>query len=333
MKKKPDMLLPEEYNLPREVTVIEGKDATPHLQFTSKMVTLYKQTYGEISPFFFGIRDGKIVGARCKKCKQVMVPAASWHCPNCNFASMEPVELPHHGVLAATAPITFFPSASFVGQAPFCRGYVDIATDAPSASFLPCRLRTTTGIPRPGIFVKGVEVKIVFEDERPGTILDIFAVPMGEIPAKLRKKEPLLASQLNLEKPPVPKITENKKFKAPFTAALKDVKAMAAKVTKGSRASKDLAGHHYAIGVKTGGGKFAMIIADGKLRVVDTPPAKLSFTMTAEDPTVLTRWVKGGSLSDAVMEGLLWLPNLEAFPPLYALDRLPRSIRRDQEEK
>ncbi|HET6350327.1 MAG TPA: zinc ribbon domain-containing protein, partial [Candidatus Krumholzibacteria bacterium] len=261
MKKKPDVLLPEEYNLPREVTVIEGKDATPHLQFTTKMVTLYKQTYGEMSPFFFGIRDGKIVGARCKKCKQVMVPAASWHCPNCDFAHMDPVNLPHRGVLAATAPITFFPSASFVGQAPFCRGYVDIATDAPSASFLPCRLRTTTGIPRPGIFVKGVEVKIVFEDDRQGTILDIFAVPMSEVPARLRDKEPLLASKLNLKNPPVPKITAGAKWKAPFAAAVKDVKSMAASVTKGSRASKDLAGHSYTIGVKTGGGTFALIIA------------------------------------------------------------------------
>jgi hypothetical protein len=236
-------------------------------------------------------------------------------------------------VLAATAPITFFPSASFVGQAPFCRGYVDIATDAPVVSFLPCRLRTTTGIPRPGIFVKGVDLKIVFEDDRQGTILDIFAVPMSEVPARLRAKEPLLASQLNLEKPSLPKVTENRKWKDPFKAALKDVKSMAASVTKGSRASKDLAGHKLSIGVRTGGGKFAMLIADGKLRVVDTLPRTVAFTMIAEDPTVLSKWVKGGSLSDAVMEGLLWLPNLEAFPPLYALDRLPRSIRRDREEK
>lgn len=333
MKKKPEMLLPEEYNLPKEVTVIEGKDRTPHLQFTTKMVTLYKQTYGELSPFFFGIRDGKLIGARCKKCRQVMVPAASWHCPNCNFATMEPVHLPHRGVLAATAPITFFPSASFVGQAPFCRGYVDVATDAPIASFLPCRLRTTTGIPRPGIFVKGIEVKIVFEDDRQGTILDIFAVPMSEVPARLRTKEPLHASQLRLEKPSTPKIAANQKWKDPFKAALKDVKSMASSVTKGSRASKDLAGHRLSIGVRTGGGSFALVIADSKLRVVDTPPKSVAFTMTAEDPAVISKWVKGGSLSDAVMEGRLWLPNLEAFPPLYALDRLPRSIRRDREEK
>jgi hypothetical protein len=236
-------------------------------------------------------------------------------------------------VLAATAPITFFPSASFVGQAPFCRGYVDIATDAPVASFLPCRLRTTTGIPRPGIFVKGVELKIVFEDDRQGTILDIFAVPMAEIPARLRKKEPLLASQLNLGKPSVPKITENKKWKDPFKQALKDVQSLARGVTKGSRASKDLAGHRLTIGVNTGGGRFSMIIADGTLRISEPRPKTTAFTMSAEDPSVFSKWVRGGSLSDAVMEGRLWLPNLEAFPPLYALDRLPRSIRRDAEER
>jgi len=330
---KREMIIPPDYNLPKEVTVIAGKDGTPYLQFNTGMLTLYKQTYGEISRFFMGLKEGKLIGARCKKCHQVMVPAATWHCPDCDFAPMEEVTLPHQGVLAATAPITFFPSATFIGKAPFCRGYVDVATKAPVASFLPCRLRTTTGIPRPGIFVKGIEVKLVFADERQGTILDVFAVPMSEVPAKLRKKEPLLASQLNLEDPPVPKIKEGSKWKAPFAAAMKDMKTMASKVTKGSRAAKDLADRSHTIGVKTGGGKFGMVIANGKFRIVDTLPKKVSFTMTAEDPVVFTKWVKGGSLSDAVMEGLLWLPNLESFPALYALDRLPRSIRRDDEER
>ena len=34
-------------------------------------------------------------------------------------------------------------------------------------------------------------------------------------------------------------------------------------------------------------------------------------------------------LTDAAVEGALWLPNREAFAVLPALDRLPRSIRRD----
>ncbi|HEU4363938.1 MAG TPA: zinc ribbon domain-containing protein [Candidatus Krumholzibacteria bacterium] len=330
---KREMIIPPGYNLPKEVAEIEGKDGETYLQFNTGMLTLYKQTYGEMSRFFIGLREGELLGARCRKCKQVMVPAATWHCPDCNFAPMEEIALPHRGVLAATAPITFFPSATFVGKAPFCRGYIDIARDAPAASFLPCRLRTTTGIPRPGIFVKGLDVKLVFEDNRQGTILDIFAVPMSEVPEKLRNKEPLLASQLNLANPPVPEIREDKKWAPAFKSALSDMRAMAAKITPGSRAAKDLADRSHTIGVKTGGGEFCMAIANGRLEIADKAPKQVDFTMTVEDPVVFTRWVKGGSLSDAVMEGLLWLPNLEAFPALYALDRLPRSIRRAEEEK
>ena len=81
-----------------------------------------------------GLKEGRLIGARCEGCGQVMVPAASWHCPHCNFAELKEVELPHRGVLAQTAPITIFPSASFLGDAPFCRGYVDVATGAPAAS-------------------------------------------------------------------------------------------------------------------------------------------------------------------------------------------------------
>ena len=330
---KREMIIPPGYNLPKEVSEIEGKDGDTYLQFNTGMLTLYKQTYGELSRFFMALREGELLGARCGKCKQVMVPAATWHCPDCNFVPMEEITLPHRGVLAATAPITFFPSATFVGKAPFCRGYVDVARDAPVASFLPCRLRTTTGIPRPGIFVKGLELKIVFEDSRQGTILDIFAVPMSEVPEKLRNKEPLLASQLNLESPPVPHIREDKKWAPAYRTALDLMQGMASKVVPGSRAAKDLADRSHTIGVRTGGGEFSIAIMDGRLEISDPVPRQVDFTMTVEDPIVFTQWVKGGSLSDAVMEGLLWVPNLAAFPALYALDRLPRSIRRDEEER
>ncbi len=151
-----------EFQLPREVSEVIGKDDKKYLQFNTSMVTLYKQTYGELSRFFFRLKEGKLIGSHCEKCGQVMVPAATWHCPMCNFIEMKEIELPHKGILAATAPITIFPSATFIGDAPFCRGYVDVATFAKIASFLPSRLRTTRGLPRPGIFVKGLELKLVF---------------------------------------------------------------------------------------------------------------------------------------------------------------------------
>ena len=127
---KREMILGEAWNLPREVGEVKGKDPGTYLQFNSHMVTFYQQTYGELSRFFLALREGRLIGSRCPRCGQVNVPAATWHCPTCDFVEMEEVDLPHRGVLAATAPITIFPSASFIGDAPFARGYVDVATDA-----------------------------------------------------------------------------------------------------------------------------------------------------------------------------------------------------------
>jgi uncharacterized OB-fold protein len=323
------MILGEAWNLPREVSEVKGKDPGTYLQFNTHMVTFYQQTYGELSRFFLGLREGRLIGARCPTCKQVMVPAATWHCPTCNFVEMKEVELPHKGVLAATAPITIFPSASFIGDAPFARGYVDVALDAPIASFLPARLRTTTGMPRPGIFVKGLELKLVFEDERVGSIRDIFWVPMSEVPAKLREKKTLLASALDFAAPSQPSVEKSAGGKKALGEAMTAIRAMAAKVAKSPRAQKDLAGRTHVIGVRTGGGDFALHVASGAISVEDALPKKPDFVMVAADPAVFTRWVADGSLTDAAVEGKLWLPHKEAFGVLPILDRLPRSVRRD----
>ncbi len=324
-----DMILGQVWNLPREVGEIEGKDPGTYLAFNTHMVTFYQQTYGELSRFFLALRQGRLVGSRCPKCQQVNVPAQTWHCPTCDFAEMEEVDLPHRGVLAATAPITIFPSASFIGDAPFARGYVDVATDAPIASFMPSRLRTTTGLPRPGIFVKGVELKLVFEDERIGSIRDVFWVPMSEVPAKLRQRTPLLASELDFARPRAPAVERSKAAERSLAEALAAMRELAGKVKKSQRAQKDLAGRKHSIGVKTGGGNFTIQVAAGAVRVGGGLPSKADFVMVAQDPAVFSRWVADGSLTDAAVEGKLWLPHKEAFGVLPILDRLPRSVRRD----
>lgn len=323
------MILGDVWNLPREVSEVKGKDPGTFLQFNTHMVTFYQQTYGELSRFFLALRDGRLIGSRCGICRQVMVPAATWHCPTCDFAEMKEVDLPHRGVLAATAPITIFPSASFIGDAPFARGYVDVATDAPIATFLPSRLRTTTGLPRPGIFVKGVELKLVFEDVRIGSIRDIFWVPMSEVPAKLRDRKPLLASALNFETPPAPAVERSKAREKALKDALAAMKTLAGKISKSPRAQKDLSGRTHAIGIKTGGGDFTLRVASSAIRIEEGLPKKPDFVMVTKDPGVFTRWVADGSLTDAAVEGNLWLPHKEAFGILPILDRLPRSVRRD----
>lgn len=324
-----EMVLKPEFNLPKETSEILGKDGKKYLQFNTSMATLYQQTYGEHSRFFFALKEGRLIGSKCTNCGQVMVTAATWNCPMCNFAEMKEVTLPQHGILAQTAPITIFPSTSFIGQAPFCRGYVDVARNAKIASYLPSRLRTTTGIPRPGIFVKGIELKLVFADKRVGSILDIFWVPMSEVPAKLRKKEMLLESDLNFESPKLPKIKLNKDLKSVYASMMQSLKEMSANVSKSKRAQANLAGKKFRIGVKTGGGDFTFIIEKNKMGIAPGATGKTDFTIVAENPKVFIDWINDGSLTDAVVEGALWLPSREAFIILPTLDRLPRSIRRD----
>lgn len=324
-----EQILKAVWNLPREVNELKGKDPGTFLEFNTHMVTFYKQTYGELSRFFLAVRDGRLIGSQCPKCRQVLVPASTWHCPECDFAGMSEVDLPHQGVLAATAPITIFPSASFIGDAPFCRGYVDVARDAPAASFLPARLRTTTGLPRPGLFVKGLELKLVFEDQRRGSIRDLFFVPMSEVPERLRGKRTLLASELDFTSPPTPQVSRSAAGERALREALAAMRAMAEKIGRSPRAQKDLAGQASVIGFHTGGGDFTMHVAQGRIRLDDGLAARVDFTMVAADPALFTRWVADGSLTDAAVEGSLWLPHKEAFGVLPILDRLPRSVRRD----
>lgn len=328
-EKEKQMVIRPEFNLPMEVSEIMGRDGNKYLQFNTSMVTLYKQTYGELSKFFMAIKEGRLVGSHCEKCDQVMVPAATWHCPNCNFAEMKEIDLPHRGILAATAPITIFPSATFIGEAPFCRGYVDVATDHKIASFLPSRLRTTTGLPRPGIFVKGTLLKLVFKDKREGTILDIFWVPMSEVPEKLRDKRTLLASELSFETPKPPQIKYNPDFKTVFDRAISALEEMSKNIKKSPRAQENLAGKKCAIGVRTAGGDFTIYIAKNQMKIQHKIQRDVTFTLVAHDPQIFIKWVNDGSLTDAAVEGLLWLPHREAFMVLPVLDRLPRSIRRD----
>lgn len=322
-------VLPVDFNLERDVSEIKGRDGETYLQFTTHMVTFYQQTYGEHSRFFMALRDGRLIGARCSSCQQVMVPAATWHCPNCDFAEMTEIDLPHRGVLVHTAPITIFPSASFLGDAPFARGYVDVATDAPIASFLPSRLRTTTGLERPGIFVQGTELKLVFEDDRQGSIRDIFWVPMDEVPEELRDKKPLLASELDFTTPEPPTVEADDAKAAALTEAMTAMNQLAADIARSRRAQADLAGRDHLVGVTTGGGDFSIRVADSQMSLVDGIPDNAEHTLVADDPGIFTRWVHDGSLTDAAVEGSLWLPHKQAFQLLPILDRLPRSTRRD----
>jgi hypothetical protein len=152
---------------------------------------------------------------------------------------------------------------------------------------------------------------------------------MKEVPAHLQEKEPLLASELAFESPPLPEVKVSKEFEITFKSAIASVQELAEKVKRSQRAQNDLKDRKHSIAVKTGGGNFSILIDKGYLKVIPELLKKCDFTMVANDPQIFTNWVNDGSLTDAAVEGTLWLPSKEAFTVLPILDRLPRSIRRD----
>lgn len=326
-------VIPQGFNLEQGVRPVTGLDGVECLEFASSMHTLYWQTYGEHSRFFQALVDGRLIGARCPECGLVLVPPMTWRCPDCNFREMESIDLPNRGVLIATAPITIFPPANRDGQAPYSRGYVDVAVGTNKASFMPARLETTTGLPRPGIFVKGTQLRLVFEDEREGRITDVFWIPEQEVPSHLRDEYPLHASQLQFSDPKPPEIQHTEAMEKAFGDVFSALQGMADTAARSSRAQENLEAVGYLlIGVKTGGGDFCLLIDEGRLVVLPELEGELDFTMQAEDPSVFADWVNNGSLTDAAVEGKLWLPHRQAFSALPALDRVPRSVRRDTKE-
>ena len=321
--------LPVDFNLESEVSEIEGRDGETYLQFTTHMVTFYKQTYGEHSRFFMALRDGRLIGAHCSQCKQVMVPAATWHCPNCNFAEMTEIDLPHRGVLAYTAPITIFPSASFLGDAPFARGYVDVATEAPIASFLPSRLRTTTGLERPGIFVKGIEFQARLRGRAPGLDPRHLLGADDRGPAGAARQEALARLRARFHDTRTAGCPQGRRQDGcPGGGDHRDAQARGRRWQEPSSPGRPC--RSPAPGrCQYRGGDFSISVADSRLSIVEGLSAGAEHTLVADDPAIFTRWVHDGSLTDAAVEGTLWLPHKEAFQLLPVLDRLPRSTRRD----
>ena len=178
---------------------IEGED---YLIVNDAMYTFYQRTKGEFSRFFLALKDDKkILGCKCSKCGLVRVPPFLTHCPDCDFAPTDLIEVEQVGKMNSTPPITYFATALFQHMAPYGRGRV-LLQGADTA--LSVNLYTTTGILVPGIISKGTEVKVVFRDNRIGDMTDIFCVPTAELNEQQRTKKGLQESEIDWEKPTEP---------------------------------------------------------------------------------------------------------------------------------
>ena len=329
MKKQKEKIIPSYYipDVGSHITTIEGRD---YLIANDAMYTFYRRTKGEFSPFFLALRDEKrLLGCKCTKCGLVRVPPFLTHCPDCNFAPTELIEVDQVGTMNSTPPITYFATSLFQHMAPYGRGRV-IFKGADTA--MSVNLYTTTGILVPGIIKKGTEVKLVFRDNRIGEVRDVFCVPTAELTREQIKKKGLQESEIDWEKPvepPLPKASEQD-IKV-YKEALKEVKTIIGEMNTNERARKDIAGWKRNIVVKTRGGQFAIIINNGDIRVGERKLPSYDFKIVCEDPrTLLDGLAYKGAITDSVINKKLWISKNMEFSTIFKLDRMARSVARSK---
>ena len=329
MNKKKVKLIDDAY-IPGKESFIESIDGKDYLIANDAMYTFYRRTKGEFSEFFLALRDQRrLLGCKCQKCGLVRVPPFCTHCPDCNFAPTEVVEVEQVGIMNSTPPITYFATSMFQHMAPYGRGRV-IFKGADTATSV--NLYTTTGILVPGIIKKGTEVKLVFRNNRIGEMTDVFCVPASELNKTQLKKKGLLESEINWEAPREPRFGKGtKKDTDRFKQALDEIKSVIKEMNENPRAKKDIAAWKRNILVKVKGGSFTIAINNGKIMASEAKPKKVDFIMACEDiNTLLDGLAYRGAITDSVINKKLWISKNMEFTTVFKLDRMARSLARSK---
>lgn len=322
-------VIPTEY-IPEVGSHIETIDDQDYLITNDAMYTFYQRTKGEFSPFFLSMRDDKkLLGCKCSKCGLVRVPPFLTHCPDCDFAPTELIEVEQVGVMNSTPPITYFATSLFQHMAPYGRGRV-IFNGADTA--MSVILYTTTGILVPGIITKGTEVKLIFKDNRIGEMTDVFCVPTTELTQEQVNKKGLQESEIDWESPVEPEFPEvSDKDVADYNAALKEIKSIIEEMNANERARKDIAGWKRDILIKTMGGRFAISIDDGNIELEERELTSPDFVMVCKNPrTLLDGLAYRGAITDSVINKKLWISKNMEFNTIFKLDRMARSVARSK---
>jgi uncharacterized OB-fold protein len=320
----------DEKYIPDVGSQIESIDGKDYLITNDAMYTFYRRTKGEFSPFFLALKNEKrLLGCKCTQCGLVRVPPFLTHCPDCNFAPTELVEVDQVGFMNSTPPITYFATSLFQHMAPYGRGRV-VFKGADTAMSM--NLYTTTGILVPGIIEKGTEVKLIFRDKRIGEMTDVFCVPTAELGKEQIMKKGLLESEINWESPIEPELPEaSDQDVAVYNQALEEMKSIVGEMNSNERARKDIAGWKRDIQVRTKGGQFALSIDDGGIRLEERVLVSPDFIMVCEDPrTLLDGLAYRGAITDSVINKKLWISKNMEFNTIFKLDRMARSVARSK---
>jgi uncharacterized OB-fold protein/putative sterol carrier protein len=324
-----ERVIPSKY-IPEKGSHVEAIDGKQYLIANDAMYTFYQRTKGEFSAFFLALRDEKkLLGCKCSNCSLVRVPPFLTHCPDCNFAPTELIEVEQVGVMNTTPPITYFATSLFQDMAPYGRGRV-IFKGADTA--MSVNLYTTSGILVPGMIKKGTEVKLVFRDRRIGEMTDVFCVPTAELSPEQIQRKGLQESEIDWESPVEPAMPEvTAEDSARYRDAYAEIRSIIEDMNRNERARKDIAGWKREVLVKTKGGEFTIVIDDGDIRIDEIRGLSPDFVMVCEDPrTLLDGLAYRGAITDAVINKRLWISKNTEFTTIFKLDRMARSVARSR---
>lgn len=330
MEKK--KVIDEQY-IPDVGSHIETIDGKEYLITNDAMYTFYRRTKGELSPFFLALKNEKrLLGCRCTTCGMVRVPPFLTHCPDCNFAPTELVEVGQVGIMNTTPPITYFATSLFQHMAPYGRGRV-IFKGADTA--MSVNLYTTTGILVPGIVKKGTEVKLVFRDKRIGEMTDVFCIPTAELTQEEIHKEGLQESEINWETPQEPSLPPaSEEDMARYTKAMGEMKGLIEDMNGNESARKAIAGWKRDIQVRTRGGQFTILINDGDIEMEERVLSSPDFIMVCDDiTTLLDGLAYRGAITDSIINKKIWISKNMEFNTIFKLDRMARFLVRSKKTK
>lgn len=132
----------------------------------------YKWSAGPIGTRFLEeLKNGRIMGTRCPKCKRVLVPARRF-CPRCFVDTPEWLEVGDKGTLRTFTVVNF----SYSGQVknpPYVVGIIDLdGADVGFAHFIG-GIDLTNFEKAVKKLKPGIRVQVVWKKKREGNILDI----------------------------------------------------------------------------------------------------------------------------------------------------------------
>ncbi len=142
-----------------------GAEASAPLEIPDRMDVTFKYSYGELSPFFRGLREGRILGTKCRRCGRVTLPPRP-RCGRC-FAESDWVECGPEGTVVAATTVHFGTSAS-ADRAPYVCAFVRL--DGADTALLGNVAGVTAATP-------GTRVRARFRDVRVGRMDDLEFVP------------------------------------------------------------------------------------------------------------------------------------------------------------